>query len=136
MRDHSGGHISSEEAGQILEDLKRELPIPGMELHPGVSYRNIMVDISNRNGAAGRDWSDLKTPPPHDVPGEPMLSVVPRGKHAQELVDFILKSERFLASHPVNKARVAAGKMPTTHVWPWGQGRKPSVPTFQSRYGL
>lgn len=136
MRDHSGGHISSEEAGEILVDLKKELPIPGMELHPGVSYRNIMVDVGNRGGKAGRDWSDLKTTPPHDVPGEPMLSVVPKGKNAEVLVDFILKSEKFLKEHRVNKARVAAGKMPTTHVWPWGQGKKPSVPTFESRFGL
>ena len=41
-----------------------------------------------------------------------------------------------LEDHPVNRARVARGDRPATDIWLWGQGRKPSVPTMQERYGV
>src|SRR5690606_37072858 len=71
MQDHSAGHITSDEGRQVLEDLARHLDLPGMTLYPGVSYRNIMVDAGPPSGG-GRDWSELATTPPHDVPGEPI----------------------------------------------------------------
>jgi 2,3-bisphosphoglycerate-independent phosphoglycerate mutase len=40
-----------------------------------------------------------------------------------------------LAGHPVNKARLAAGKRPATQVWLWGQGRAPSLRPFADVYG-
>src|SRR5437879_10845727 len=41
MRDFTAGHISSEEASQIIHDLDRALGGNGIELHPGVSYRHL-----------------------------------------------------------------------------------------------
>ncbi len=41
-----------------------------------------------------------------------------------------------LADHPVNRARVAAGKRPANAIWLWGQGRAPSVPRFAEVHGL
>ena len=34
-------------------------------------------------------------------------------------------SARWLAGHPLNAARIAAGKRPATNVWLWGAGRAP-----------
>jgi 2,3-bisphosphoglycerate-independent phosphoglycerate mutase len=45
-------------------------------------------------------------------------------------------SKRVLANHPVNLARLAAGKNPATQLWLWGQGRALTLPSFQSLYGL
>jgi 2,3-bisphosphoglycerate-independent phosphoglycerate mutase len=39
------------------------------------------------------------------------------------------------ADHPVNRRRRAAGKLPATNVWLWGQGGAPSVPPFAEVYG-
>lgn len=136
MQDHSAGHISSDEGCRLLEDFAKRIDMPGMLLYPGVSYRNIMVDASGRNGQVGRDWSELKTTPPHDVPGEPMRKHLPvGGPHAELLQRMIAESEVFFRDHEINHTRREMGELPATHVWPWGQGRKPVMPSFESRFG-
>ena len=44
-------------------------------------------------------------------------------------------SAGWFENHPVNQARVAAGKLPVTHVWLWGLGRTPQLPRFVDHYG-
>ena len=136
MQDHSAGHISSEEGKQLLIDFAKGVEasggLPGMTLYPGVSYRNIMVDSSNE-----RDWSELVTVPPHDIPSEPMRKHLPvGGEHAPLLHRMIADSEVIFAEHEINVTRRELGVNPATHVWPWGQGQKPNVPSFESRFGL
>jgi 2,3-bisphosphoglycerate-independent phosphoglycerate mutase len=36
----------------------------------------------------------------------------------------------------VNIAREKAGKNPGNLIWPWGGGKKPSMPSFKEKYGL
>ncbi|MEX0774850.1 MAG: cofactor-independent phosphoglycerate mutase [Phycisphaeraceae bacterium] len=145
MQDHSAGHISSDEGRRLLADFAQRIEMPNMALYPGVSYRNIMVDTSGRLGtntsggasAAARDWSELRTTPPHDIPGEPMRKHLPvGGRHAELLQMMIAQSEVFFADHEINLTRKELGELPATHVWPWGQGQKPQIPTFESRFGL
>jgi 2,3-bisphosphoglycerate-independent phosphoglycerate mutase len=138
MQDHSAGHITSEEGRTLLEDLAKNLDLPGMTLYPGVSYRNIMVDSSATIAPGhGRDWTGLKTTPPHDVPGESMRKHLPTGKPNAELLQrMIAESEVFFANHEINATRRELGELPATHVWPWGQGQKPVIESFQSRFGL
>jgi 2,3-bisphosphoglycerate-independent phosphoglycerate mutase len=44
-------------------------------------------------------------------------------------------SVALFAEHPVNIERRRAGKSPATNIWLWGQGRTPSLRSFQSAYG-
>jgi len=132
MQDHSAGQITTEEGRQLLTELAGHLHCDGMTLYPGVSYRNILVD-----GDTSRDWSTLVTTPPHDIPGEPINRYLPQGgPHAGLLADMVVQSETLLANHEVNATRRELGESPATHVWPWGQGQKPQMPSFQSVYGL
>ena len=48
----------------------------------------------------------------------------------------ILKSKDLLECHNVNLARTKSGKKSANMIWPWGGGPKPSMPTFQKKYGL
>jgi len=48
----------------------------------------------------------------------------------------IAESEVLLAGHEINQTRRELGELPATHVWPWGQGTVPAMPTFESRFGL
>lgn len=136
MQDHSAGHISDKEARRLLSDFATQLDIPGMQLYPGVSYRNIMVDTDARRGGAGaRDWSELVTTPPHDILGESMRKHMPvGGAHAQLLQQFIAESQIFLAHHEINVTRREMGELPATHLWPWGQGQRPNMPPFIERF--
>jgi 2,3-bisphosphoglycerate-independent phosphoglycerate mutase len=138
MQDHSAGHITSDEGRRLLAGFAERLDLPDMDLFPGVSYRNIMVDRSaTRHGDAGRDWSELATTPPHDIPGEPMRKYLPvGGPNAPLLQQMIAESEVYFADHEINTLRKEMGELPASHVWPWGQGQIPVVPSFESRFGL
>jgi 2,3-bisphosphoglycerate-independent phosphoglycerate mutase len=48
----------------------------------------------------------------------------------------MLESVDILESHPVNKERVSKGKKPANSIWLWGQGKKPTMPTFREKYAL
>ncbi|MBQ3894279.1 MAG: hypothetical protein II739_03035 [Clostridia bacterium] len=61
---------------------------------------------------------------------------LPKGYMNAELIGFMKKSFELLTAHPVNKARVARGLKPANSIWPWGEGRRPSLSGFREKYGL
>ncbi|MEX0746041.1 MAG: cofactor-independent phosphoglycerate mutase [Phycisphaeraceae bacterium] len=141
MQDHSAGHISSREGETLIRDFAAQVGLPpGMLLYPGVSYRNILVDTTNRHGpedGPGRDWSELETVAPHDIPGEPMRKHLPvGGEYAVLLQQLIAESDVFLREHEINLTRKEIGELPATHFWPWGQGQVPVMPSFEDRFKL
>lgn len=132
MQDHSAGHISDREAQHMLRDFASAVELPGLTLYPGVSYRNIMVD-----GSGMRDYDELVTTPPHDIPGEPIRKHLPvGGSYAAILQQIIAESQAIFAEHEINLTRQEMGELPATHLWPWGQGVRPTMPSFESRFGL
>jgi 2,3-bisphosphoglycerate-independent phosphoglycerate mutase len=128
MEDYSAGHISTEEARVLILDLKKELEEENLTLHPGVSYRHLLV------------WSegnkDVSTTPPHDISGKDIATHLPSGEGSQKLIELIEKSRDILKDHPVNKKRIEEGKNPATSIWLWGQGVAPTMPSFKELYGL
>jgi 2,3-bisphosphoglycerate-independent phosphoglycerate mutase len=133
IKNHSAGHISSEESLQLIATLNEKLGGPDVRFHPGVSYRHLLVI---RNGV-----NDFACTPPHDVPGTPFMDVMPRprgedGETTRLLTDLILHSQAILADHPVNLHRQALGKDPGNSIWPWSPGHRPQMKTFRELYGL
>jgi len=133
IKNHSAGHISSEESLQLVEALNEELATPSVRFHPGVSYRHLLVVKDGKN--------DFECTPPHDVPGTPFMDVMPRprGKESATaglLSDLIIRSQAVLAPHPVNLERQARGKDPGNSIWPWSPGNRPQMKTFGELYGL
>jgi 2,3-bisphosphoglycerate-independent phosphoglycerate mutase len=125
MTDFSAEHISSAEGAALFTDLDARLPDVG--LHPGISYRNLLV-LPGGQGAV--------TTPPHDIVGEPVARYLPQGPDADILLRCMEESRTVFASHPVTAGRVRSGKRPATMIWPWSGGKKPSLPPFRERYGL
>ena len=128
MTDYASGHITTPEAAEIIASLEAALGRPGLKFHPGVSYRHLLVWDQGPLQAA--------TVPPHDRSGQAVDDVLPREGELGQVADLIRASWPLLASHPVNQARVAAGKNPANSIWLWGQGTRPSFPTYQERFGL
>jgi 2,3-bisphosphoglycerate-independent phosphoglycerate mutase len=128
MDDFTSGRITSEEAGRIVDDLRRELASDGIEFFNGVSYRHLMVWRNGLNGT--------KLTPPHDITGKPVEPHLPQGEGADRLSNLMRRAGYILREHPVNRDRCAADKTAATAVWFWGQGRRPAVPTLKDRFGV
>ena len=124
MADFSAGHISSADGAALFSALAPV--VPDVTIRAGVSYRNLLV-ISRGNGATST--------PPHDIVGQNIAGYLPHGRDAQILLSCMEKSREVFARHPVNLARVNAGKPPATQIWPWSGGRRPAFPLFKDKYG-
>ncbi len=128
MADYSAGHISTEEARHLISQLNEELSNDKLFLHPGKSYRHILIW---RGGPEG-----LKTYPPHDLLGRDIYEAWQVYEEEPILRDFLLKSMAFLEKHPINLRRRERGKPIANALWPWGQGRIPQLEPFRERWGL
>jgi len=131
MGDYSAGHISSEEAGELIAALNESLGSEDIQFYPGVSYRHI-------GKLRGREETLLAVcTPPHDISGKPVADFLPRGEGSELLRELMANSEAVLREHPVNMARRARGDAPANTIWLfWGCGRLPGMPAFQRVYGL
>lgn len=128
MEDYSSGHISTEEAGELIRNVSKELGSSFIRFYPGVSYRHLMI------------WSNGQTEieciPPHDIIGKDVVDYLPIGKGEDLIRKLMMKSVDILENHPVNRERIRNNKNPGNSIWLWGQGRKPVLPTFRERYSI
>ncbi len=133
IKNHSAGHIRSEESLLLVAALNEKLASPRVRFHAGVSYRHLLVVKDGEN--------DVDCTPPHDVPGAPFMDVMPRargknGETTRLLTDLILASQGILGGHAVNRKRLAQGRDPGNSIWPWSPGKRPQMKTFRELYGL
>ena len=128
LADYSAGHITSEEGRALIETIRQALESDSLRFYPGVSYRHLLVWRGGKEA--------LRITPPHDVTGQPVDPYWQIYDQAPELKALIAAARPLLADHEVNRARVSQGKSPANAIWLWGQGRKPSMPTFNERFGL
>ena len=134
IKNHSAGHISNEEAHELILSLQKELGSETANFFPGVSYRHLFkMKGGNKH---------LKCTPPHDVPGTPFADVMIQAEtpEAKETADFLneltLKSQTLLENHPINLKRAAAGKDKANSIWLWSPGYKPEMKTLLETYNL
>ena len=120
MADFSSGHISSEEGKELFASLQPE--ISEVMVRAGVSYRNLLV-VHGGKGASST--------PPHDIVGQEISPYLPKGGDASLLLHCMEKSRTVFGNHPVNRARIAAGKHPAT-----GSGRGAGGINRRSRCSL
>ena len=125
LKNHSSGHITTEEADILIQYLQEQLGDERVAFHTGVQYRHLLV-------VKGGD-KRLHCTPPHDVPLQPyrplmVRAEVPEAQATADLVnDLIIRSQELLAKHPLNLKRVAEGKDPANSIWPWSFGNRPNM---------
>lgn len=134
IKNHSAGHISSEEAEVLIRYLQQELGDDVVDFYPGVSYRHLLkVKGGNKN---------LTCTPPHDVPGTPFEDVMVQAATedakatAEMLRNLVRRSQELLENHPVNLERAAKGKDKANSIWPWSPGYRPAMKTLQELFGI
>jgi len=128
MDDYSAGHISTEEAEEIIHEIDQKLGIKDIKFYPGVSYRHLMVW---KNGQ-----KELSTTPPHDISGKAIDSYLPKGKGEKQILQLMNDSQTILENSNLNKIRIKNYKKPANSIWLWGQGKSPKMPTLLERYRI
>ena len=132
LKNHSAGHITTEEADELIKFLEEKLGTDRIHFYTGVQYRHLLV-IKGGN-------KNLHCVPPHDIPLQPFRPNMIKAEcpEAQETADLlnalILKSQELLASHPVNLKRMAEGKDPANSIWPWSPGYRPKMEPLSQKY--
>ena len=138
MRDFTAGHISTEEATDLLATAQEQIASDpkyagALEFRPGVSYRNLLVW---RGGKLPAPFTmETRTRAPHDLTDQSVLDDFPRGPGSDILTELMSASVDTFRDHPVNVVREGYSKSPATNVWLWGLGKAPSLRPFADVYG-
>jgi 2,3-bisphosphoglycerate-independent phosphoglycerate mutase len=113
-------------SGMIIEDVT-------CLVKESVEHRAALV---LRGPGLGHQVSDVdphdENQPPHAAVGSDDASQ----KTARILNPFVLRSWEILKDHPVNRARIAAGKLPANIIVPRGAGVAPHLEPFSKRHGI
>ncbi|NDY41847.1 cofactor-independent phosphoglycerate mutase [Dissulfurirhabdus thermomarina] len=128
MQDYSAGHITDDEARELVTGLAPLVSGRSFELRPGVSYRHLLVW---RGGPEGLD-----TVPPHDVTGQDVTEAWYAYEEEPLLYELLTKAVTYFHRHEVNERRRREGKPPANALWPWGQGRRPRIAPLRDLYGV
>lgn len=132
LKNHSAGHITTEEADELIRFLDEQLGTDRIRFYTGVQYRHLLV-VKGGN-------KHLACTPPHDVPLQPFRPLLiraerPEAQSTAELLNaLILRSQTLLATHPVNLRRQAEGKDPANSIWPWSPGYRPQMTPLAEQY--
>lgn len=132
LKNHSAGHISTEDADVLIKYLEEKLGSDKVHFYTGVQYRHLLV-------VKGGD-KHVACVPPHDVPLKPfrpnlVKALRPEAEETAALLnDLIMKSQELLANHPLNLKRVAEGKDPANSIWPWSPGYRPKMEPLSDKY--
>ena len=132
IKNHSAGHLSTDEGRELIGYLERELGSDTVSFHPGIQYRHLLVVKGGRK--------ELLCTPPHDVPGQPfqpllIKAATPEAQATADLLNgLILRSQQLLEKHPLNLERKAQGKDMANSIWPWSPGYRPQMQTLAESF--
>ncbi len=131
MWDYSSGHISTNEAQQLIWALNESLGSDKVHFCSGISYRHLCK-------LKGREETLLATcTPPHDIHDKPIDEFLPKGPGSELLRDLMERSQAVLWEHPVNIERRSRSDIPATMLWLfWGSGQVADMPAFKQVYRL
>lgn len=128
MRDFSAGHISNEEARELIASLEAACSGDRFHFKPGISYRHLLVFKGEHPG--------FITVPPHDYIEKDVTEYWQRYLDSPGWSELVTRCGDILKSHPVNLERIRQGKNPATHIWLWGEGKMIDTPPLTERFGI
>ena len=135
IKNHHGGHLTTEDGDKLIKLLDEKLGNDRVRFITGIQYRHLLV-IKGGN-------KHIVCSPPHDHPDQPWQPLLVKPEEGGEedgrmtpqetadlINDLILKSQKILEEHPLNKQRAAEGKDMANSIWPWSPGYRPSMATI------
>ncbi len=134
MESFTADHISSEEGAAIVQTLNEKIKSHSVRFHNGVGYRHL--GILTVEPESLNEFEAIQCTPPHNIAEQPIAEYLPQGPRSSVFIELMNESRAILADHPINQERIAAGKLPATSIWLWGQGRMPTLVPYKERFGL
>ncbi len=131
--DNSASRITPKESKLLVEELNEKLSNPKVKFYPGEGYKNILM-FSDPEIADSLD--EMECTPPRGLIGQKFVRHLPKGENASILTDLMDQSKVILENNEINRVRIDLNENPANMIWPWGQGKKPKLPSFKQRYGL
>ena len=135
IKNHHGGHLTTEDGDKLVKLLDEKLGSDKVKFITGIQYRHLLV-LKGGN-------KHIVCSPPHDHPDQPWQPLLVKPEEGGEeggrmtpqetadlINDLILKSQKILEEHPLNKQRQAEGKDMANSIWPWSPGYRPSMQTI------
>lgn len=129
IEDYCADDISTGEARQLIEAVQAAFGGGEYDFYTGVSYRHCLIWHGGTTELGNMT-------PPHDITGKVIGPHLSTAETARPLLEMMEKSFELLKDHPVNKARVAAGRRPANCIWLWGEGKRPALQPFEALYGI
>lgn len=134
MVSFTAGQIPNELAQSLIALLQQRLGGPNWEFHAGVSYRNLLI----HRPAAGTKAPfarETQTTPPHDLTDKPVGGSFPTGPGSELLRQFMEQSVAIIAGSAANQERKRTAPHAATGIWLWGQGQRPALEDFRTKFG-
>ena len=126
MKDYTANQISTDEGQMLLKALQDQIVGAQIRFYSGFGYHHLMV-MEN-------DPISERLLFPDDLIGEGVRDRMPSSPAAKRLVFIMNQAQIILHNHPYNKKRQAEGRDPVNSVWFWGNGKKPSLPSFTGKF--
>lgn len=125
--DHSAEEITTEEGRQLMDAISTHFGTEELTFYKGVSYRHALIWD---NGS-----TNVELTPPHDILGRKVTDYLPKGDHYEYFRKLMKASYEVLNEHPVNVERRKKGLRVANSIWPWGEGTKPELESFEDKHG-
>ncbi|MDX9835042.1 MAG: cofactor-independent phosphoglycerate mutase [Desulfobulbus sp.] len=129
MIDYSSDHISTPESRQLIEALQAACGTDRLTLHPGISYRHLLVFSDDLP-------PDFTSVPPHDYSDQDVTDFFQAYLTVPAFRELFERAPTILADHPVNQERARQGKRTANFLWLWGEGKRPAMETLAQRFDL
>jgi 2,3-bisphosphoglycerate-independent phosphoglycerate mutase len=140
MVSHAGGQIPAEDGAELMDYLKAQPEFAAMMaeldmlIHTGTGFRHTAV-INGKTSVELQKALPVWAPP-HDIVGQSAYAHLPKDPCGIRFTQLSRKSYELLSAHPINAARRAKGQAPANCIWLWGQGTKPNLEKYDTKYGI
>jgi 2,3-bisphosphoglycerate-independent phosphoglycerate mutase len=145
--DHSSGDITNAESEVLVKYIDENIGSGDpknsgrLKFYPGVSYRHALIvqpgePTESGIGDVSKEADGYVLTPPHDILEKRIGDYLPKGEGSEYLLNLMKKSYELLKDYSVNIARQERGLNPASSIWVWGQGKKPNLASFGSKFGI
>ena len=131
IRDFTAGNINDEDARNVLARLKIAKDSFEIEVHPGMSYRNLLIIRD-----AGFPAYEIVCFEPHMNIGEEIHDILPHGRSNRARKFVPLLREILLDSIKQFKDINRTFQTKADMIWLWSPSAPPEMPNLQETYGI